>query len=427
MARAVPYAAQPSGELVLPDQAITGQPYICLQCEEPVSFRRGHLRRGSQVEAHFSHRPGTECAGESVIHIAAKIRLQDALSRREQPFVLQRTCARLGCTATLDQPWSPEPYDVAAVEVALHQYRLDVATLQGGEVVMGFEVFHSHRIGTAKAAGLSVPWLELQAEATARDPYVLQPVLESQLTGAEESSLRTALRVSRVGLADSLALRLESGELLTQPSNFRAVPHWLIRPIFQSHLEQTSFLQPWRCPACEEAWKRHQAEQERYEAEQREQEEQAEQRRREQQAAAEIELIRQREVFGPRLKDAFSSYEVKFFERSASTLRFAWRYVPQPQKLAAHFRRFPRDILIARRCWKCHKPMLCVDTSGWMPEFRAYYPMIEYFKPEEGRRGYFISKCLHCGSRQRFRQQREGGHVVLTADHMVQWLEAFGD
>ncbi|QFP78560.1 hypothetical protein [Deinococcus sp. AJ005] len=427
MARAVPYAAYPSGELVLPDQATTGQPYVCLQCKEPVSFRREHLRRGGTVEAHFSHRPGTECAGESVTHIAAKIRLQEALSRKEQPFVLRRTCARLGCSVTLDQPWFPEPYDVAAVEVALHQYRLDVATLQGGEVVTGFEVFHSHRIGTAKAAGLSVPWLELQAEATARDPYVLQPVLESQLTGAEDDSLRMALRVTRARLADSLTMRLESGELLTQPHNLRAVPHHLICSIFQSHLEQTSFLDPWRCPACAEAWGRHQAELERYEAARREQERQAEQTRLEQQAAAEIELVRQREVFGPRLRASFSSYEVKFFERSASTLRFAWRYVPQPLKLAAHFRRFPDDVLIARRCWKCAKPMLCVDTSGWMPEFRAYYPMIEYFKPEEGRRGYFISKCLHCGSRQRFRQQREGAHIVLTADHMVQWLEAFGD
>ena len=89
MARAVPYAADLAGHLVGPDEAFSGAAYRCLQCKEAVSFRREHLGRNHKVDAHFAHRPGSQCAGESVIHMAAKMRLCEALTLREQPFTLE--------------------------------------------------------------------------------------------------------------------------------------------------------------------------------------------------------------------------------------------------------------------------------------------------------------------------------------------------
>lgn len=174
MGRAVPYATDTAGRVVSPKEAAPGR-YFCLECHETVSYRRAHTRRGREVEAHFAHLPGNECAGESVLHLAAKFRLREALELQEKPFVLRRSCSRWYCTQTWDEPLTMPSFDVAAEEVAYGNYRLDVGTLLAGRVVMAFEVFHSHRIGSVKAAGLRVPWVELQAAPTADDPYSFNP------------------------------------------------------------------------------------------------------------------------------------------------------------------------------------------------------------------------------------------------------------
>ncbi|MFC4424872.1 competence protein CoiA family protein [Deinococcus navajonensis] len=141
MARAVPYAADAAGRLADPSTVGFG-PFSCLECHEPVSLRREHLRQDRVVVAHFSHKPGSTCAGESVLHLAAKMRLVDALTHRERPFVIRRVCQRFGCESTHNELWDPPAFDDAAEEVALVTYRLDVAALQGSSVVFGFEVYH---------------------------------------------------------------------------------------------------------------------------------------------------------------------------------------------------------------------------------------------------------------------------------------------
>ncbi|WP_158679941.1 competence protein CoiA family protein [Deinococcus sp. NW-56] len=57
-------------------------------------MRGAHLRRGRPVAAHFSHQPESTCAGESVIHLAAKMRLAETLTQRERPFLIRRVCQR---------------------------------------------------------------------------------------------------------------------------------------------------------------------------------------------------------------------------------------------------------------------------------------------------------------------------------------------
>ena len=219
MARAVPYAANPLGQLIDPGLAFSGAPYVCLECQEPVSFRREHLRRGYKVEAHFAHRPGSECAGESVIHIAAKMRLEEALTLREHPFTLRLPCQRFGCEEVKEIHWEPTAFDTAASEVAFGSYRLDVATLLDGSVVTGFEVFHSHRIGSVKAATLSIPWIELQADVTARTPYIFEPVIDYTLTEGDERRLRSALHVNRAKLPSILNERIHSEKDISRRIN----------------------------------------------------------------------------------------------------------------------------------------------------------------------------------------------------------------
>lgn len=276
---------------------------------------------------------------------------------------------------------------------------------------MGFEVFHSHRIGSAKAAGLHVPWVELQAAATAENPYVLQPVIQERLDADTTWAIRYRLADRQDDLPDALETWIvQAPALHTTPKGSRLnsddVEH-----IFNARQQQSSILKDWLCPRCAKAWQS-------YLNLVQEQQEQA-------RRADELELERQRRIFGPTLQRPFSPYEAKEMERKASTIRFALRYMPYPERLLAYFREQPYETLIARRCAKCNKPMLCVDGTTFLANYQVYYPMFEFFKPDLEQRSYLIPKCLHCGAWQKLRHIRTGKFVSLNGELLVSWVDAF--
>ncbi|WP_345387382.1 competence protein CoiA family protein [Deinococcus aquaticus] len=431
MPRAVPYAADAQGALVDPALVMGRGAFFCLECHEPVSHRREHLRQGRTVVAHFSHQSGSSCVGESVLHIAAKMRLLEALTLRERPFMIRRVCQRLACEVTQDEPWELPPFEIAEAERVLGTYRLDVAALNEGVVSVGFEVYVSHRVDTVKAANLTVPWLELQADATARDPYVLQPVVDSLLTGDEEADIRESLRVTRMQLAQRLKERIALACTLDVRVNGYAVPGRLINKLFRSRQEGISFLSPWWCPEC--AAKREQQAQAALLAEQnriiavREQAERAAREEEERLRQREVHLAEQRSVFGPWLSEPFPTWYAADLEQHAPVLRAVCQYLHQYWPGAGQrISEWAGETLIARRCWKCQQPIICLDSRGYIENFRVFYPMVEYFKPQDARRGYFISKCLACRQRQRLQDIREGKHVVLRDDMLPRWVAAFG-
>lgn len=409
--RAVPYATDSEGRVIAPKEAVPGGQYTCLECHESVSFRRAHTRLGRDVEAHFAHRPGNECAGESVLHLAAKFRLREALEQQERPFVLHQVCARWHCSNTWNEPLTLPEFDMAAEEIAFEAYRLDVAALLGSEVVMGFEVFHSHRIGSVKAAALNLPWVELQAGPTADDPYLLQPVVQESLVGDEAWSLRYRFAERQ----DDLPAAVEAW--ITRSPTLNSTPRGLqlsaneIAAVFNARQQQTNLHSDSLCPHCQQAKQAF----EKLLLEQRELERKAEER----------EFERQRGIFGPGLRRPFSRYDVQEMTEKAITLRFALRYMPYPQRLIAYFREHPYERLIARRCAKCQKPILCVDSRDYLADYKVYYPMIEFFKPDPKQRGYFIPKCLHCGTRQKLSSLWMGRCVFLKGEEFVMWVDAF--
>jgi len=138
-------------------------------------------------------------------------------------------------------------------------------------------------------------------------------------------------------------------------------------------------------------------------------------------------LAEQRQVFGPWLQKPFHLYALMATERDAPVLRAACRYLFRYWPgVEGRIPRWTGQTLVARRCWKCEAAILCLDARGYLEDFWAFYPMAEYFKPEPGRRGYFISRCLACGQRQRLQDLRRGGFVVLRDDALLSWVDAFG-
>jgi len=366
-----------------------------------------------------------------VLHLAAKLRLVSALSERKAPFVIRRVCARFACDASYDQPWEPPEYDRAAEEIGLGTYRLDVAALQGIEVKVGFEVYFRHRIGRVKAAGLPVPWLEVQAEATAHNGYLLIPVVDDHLNGEDKEALRWSLGVSRADLPEALRVRLVQNALLEDQFGGHHVPSRIAAKIFTAREEGVSFLDPWWCPACADARERQvHLREERTRA--RETAERERTRQIEEAAADRARwlgtaLEEQRAIFGMNLRRPFEQHELPFFEANAPVLRtiahYLDRYLPgAPERL----KRWGESDFVARRCWSCRQPMLCADVNEWVGDPKALYPMVTYFKPDPSRRGSFVTQCLWCGKRQRNRDVRVGGHVVLRSEELLRWFYCFG-
>lgn len=156
------------GQLVSALTAPRKSRYICLECGAALHVKRGHERA-----AHFAHDhddPGG-CAGESVIHLAAKrllrLQVQEEVDAHGEVRWVQH-CPGAGSPCRM-RTVLPQHHDVARAfevreEVKHGRYRFDVAVICGGRVVFGFEVYYRHRVPEAKAADLDVPWLELVAE-----------------------------------------------------------------------------------------------------------------------------------------------------------------------------------------------------------------------------------------------------------------------
>ncbi len=423
----MPFALTPDGELADPGRPLPGGPYRCLQCDEPVSFRTAHTRAGRPVIAHFAHRSGSECSGESVVHLAAKMRLVQALSEPGAEFGLLRVCQRHRCQEAMLELWSPPVFDEVREEVTIGEYRLDVALLHEGSVVFGFEVFFAHRVGRVKAAQLSAPWLELDAAATAANPHVLTPVVDDDITGDDEESLRSCMRATRAQLVDKLTWRLGQPAPLSVPLEGAFVPERLVTRVLHARREGGSSLTPWSCEACMDAqrrWAAHLAAeaqaQARLEAERRERAVLERERRTH-------SLAVQRQQFGPDLLAPFEGYVYEHLLQFESTYRFARRYAQAVPGLHDWLREYAWEgpDFVARRCLACQRPMLCVDTRRYLPEYQRLAPMLEYFRPQGGAPGYLLSRCLSCGARQPLRRMRESPFVEVVSHFLFAYLERF--
>lgn len=302
--------------------------------------------------------------------------------------------------------------------MALGAYRLDVATMQGQSVVFGFEVYHRHRVGRVKAAELSVPWLEPQAEATVRDPCVLCPVVDERIVGDDEKDLRCGLQTTRAELPEKVAWRLSEPILLYRAFQGTRVPPRLVEFIFHSRFENGSNLNEWLCQTCAAQWEAQKA------LRRADIERQTAERHsavQESRRVIEQALTEQREVSGAELMRPFKPGVVEFFRKDAAALRFAVSYLNHPpDQLLEHFEKHSRLVLIARRCRSCHRPILCVDPSEPAERFQFFCPWIERVSPS-----YPISKCGRCGERQDPFGLYEGKYRLLYAHSLATWLRAF--
>ena len=155
--KGVPFALDAANQVVSPYTAPRRALYTCLHCHERVTLRRGQVR-----VPHFAHRPDSQCTAsyESLEHSAFKKLLAQGM-RQHRKFTAQLRCP--ACEHDQRTTYNLPPDTTVEEEVAVQNYRADVALLRGEEVIFAFEVYFTHEVSGEKALALQVPWLEVAA------------------------------------------------------------------------------------------------------------------------------------------------------------------------------------------------------------------------------------------------------------------------
>lgn len=224
---AVPVAFSGEGTLVRPADAEAGTRYRCPGCSAELVLRRGGRRR-----PHFAHRGGDGCSAESALHRAAKHRILQVVGAWKdgtgpRPSVA-RPCPVRGCDGGVVQDL-PDDVTHAVLETRLADGTVaDVVLFRGSTPAAAIEVVVSHRVGRAKAARLSVPWMELRAGDVLERPYWWVAVQDGLQPFACPTCARAVERAERElrevrGRAARIAERL--GVALAPSPPYRSVPH----------------------------------------------------------------------------------------------------------------------------------------------------------------------------------------------------------
>lgn len=165
----VPYAIdRMSGNIVKAGLASRSGEYQCLDCKS-----RLVLKDGQERQKHFSHPPtsNTGCSGESLNHKAAKLLLARQLKRDLESngkVHFQQYCpgiqGQCRSGSLISDSRTIECWTDVELEVAYLDFRLDVAIVNGLDVIFGFEVFHRHEVPEHKSEKLQIRWMELIAD-----------------------------------------------------------------------------------------------------------------------------------------------------------------------------------------------------------------------------------------------------------------------
>lgn len=169
----IEFALDASGHLIDPKQAVKGEAYFCPECNSPLVFRKGEVLR-----PHFAHAVETNCSGESVLHIAAKMKVCDAIndyiSNGGYEVDLAWNCPKcrlptahtIGKTATY-----------CTTEKTLETgHRIDVALMDGDKCILCIEILNTHKVDDEKAQALNESgyyWAEVLASDVVASPHYL--------------------------------------------------------------------------------------------------------------------------------------------------------------------------------------------------------------------------------------------------------------
>ncbi|WP_460565152.1 competence protein CoiA family protein [Hydrogenophaga aquatica] len=172
-----PYGIGLDGSLVHASMAERGLPYYCPSCNTPLTLKAGEV-----LVRHFAHQADTSCTGETIAHHTAKLLLAKVIREQIDNPKAAKSILLLGSCDCCHQPHhtllKPGTFSGVSVEEPVGSFVCDVLTYRRGEPSLAIEVVVTHKVTPEKANELSVPWIELDAEAIINDPYRWAPISE---------------------------------------------------------------------------------------------------------------------------------------------------------------------------------------------------------------------------------------------------------
>lgn len=202
----VPLGLDADDRLVERTRAEKGGQYRCPACLAPLIVRAGAVRAH-----HLAHRADAGCSPETALHDGAKRLVaevvNDWLAGRAPGPTIDTGCAR--CYNGLAEPLLAR-FGEAVVERRLDDGLVaDVAFVTPERVMGVVEIRVSHAVDEAKAARLTVPWIELDAEEVIARPLAWSPIAR----GGPQRSRPTCpdcreRTLAGLALADSLGIRI---------------------------------------------------------------------------------------------------------------------------------------------------------------------------------------------------------------------------
>ena len=193
----VPYGLDKGRALVAAAKAVKGKDYHCPGCNAELVLRAG----GMKVQ-HFAHQAHGACSEESVAHQVAKILIGQAIIEHADtasPVQIKMDCQCSSCDHRFSRTLPKDAFSDADIERVIGAFRCDVVGLREESVVLAIEVSATNPVHKEKGAALSVPWIEVRAEAILANPYHWQPVqsrLRSVVCPACQKSARKLFAIA---------------------------------------------------------------------------------------------------------------------------------------------------------------------------------------------------------------------------------------
>lgn len=167
----VPYGLNNAGGLISAVNASSEDAYFCPCCAEHLIYRAGDVR-----VKHFSHPTGSNCSYETIIHIIAKLLIEDVInSNATDQLIICISNKCQGCGLEYNSSLPPKTFSSAKQEIRVLNYICDVVGYRGNEIALAVEILNTHKVDSKKASNLPVYWIELNAYDVINNPKQWNP------------------------------------------------------------------------------------------------------------------------------------------------------------------------------------------------------------------------------------------------------------
>lgn len=170
-----PYGIGLDGRPVHASEAVRGQPYYCPSCNSLLTLKAGEV-----LVKHFAHQVDTSCTGETIAHQTAKLLLAKVIREQIDSPQTAKKILLLGRCDCCREPHhtylGSAIFSGVSVEEPIGEFVCDVVAYRDGKPSLAIEVVATHKVTQQKAEKLSIPWVEVGANAIIENPYRWAPV-----------------------------------------------------------------------------------------------------------------------------------------------------------------------------------------------------------------------------------------------------------